>query len=127
MSKTPASTTHAGLTVQREKFDQSASLAVVHDSTAYLSALLPDPALPTVAEQAQHVIEQIDVALAQCGTSKRKLLMATIYCSDSRHFDEVNTRWDAWVPWHDPPVCTYVVAKLLSPRHKVSIQVTCGV
>ncbi|RZA14059.1 MAG: RidA family protein, partial [Lysobacteraceae bacterium] len=98
-----------------------------HDSTAYLAALLPDPLLPTVAQQAQHVIDQIDAVLAQCGTSKRKLLTATVYCSDSRHFDEVNTRWDAWVPWHDPPVVTYLVAKLLSPRHKVSIQVTCGV
>jgi enamine deaminase RidA (YjgF/YER057c/UK114 family) len=129
MSKPPSATAnaHAGLPVRREALDRSSSLAVVHDSTAYLAALLPDPALPTVAEQTQDVLDQIDKVLAQCGTSKRKILMAHIYCADSRHFDEVNTRWDAWVPWHDPPVCNYVVAKLLSPRHKVSIQVVCGV
>lgn len=122
-----SSAAQAGLPVRREKLDRSSSVAVVHDSTAYLAALLPDPTLPTVAEQAQDVIDRIDAVLAQCGTSKRKLITAVIYCNDSRHFDEVNTRWDAWVPWHDPPVCTYVVARLRSPRHKVSIQVTCAV
>jgi enamine deaminase RidA (YjgF/YER057c/UK114 family) len=127
MSTSSASSEQAGLPVRRERLDRSSSVAVVHDGTAYLAALLPDPTLPTVAEQAQHVIDQIDAVLAQCGTSKRKLVTAVIYCNDSRHFDEVNTRWDAWVPWHDPPVCTYIVARLLSPRHKVSIQVTCAV
>lgn len=127
MSQPSSTAAHAGLPVQRETLDRSSSLAVVHDGTAYLAALLPDPLLATVAEQTQDVIDQIDKALAQCGTSKRRLLTATVYCADSRHFDEVNTRWDAWVPWHDPPVCTYVVAKLLSPRHKVSIQVAAGV
>lgn len=118
---------YAGLPVRREKLDKSSSLAVIHDSTAYLAVVLPDPGLTSVAEQAQDVIDRIDAVLAQCGTSKRKLLSATIYCSDSRHFDEVNTRWDAWVPWHDPPACTFLVARQVSSRHKVAIQVICGI
>ncbi len=69
----------------------------------------------------------LDALLAQCGTSKGKLLSATLYCNDSRHFDEVNTRWDAWVPWHDPPGCQYVVAKLRNRDHKVAIQVTAAI
>ncbi len=127
MSTQPTPSVAAGTPVVRKKRDRSSSLAVIHDSTVYLTALSSDAALPTVAEQTQDVIDQIDALLAQCGTSKRKLLSATIYCNDSRHFDEVNTRWDAWVPWHDPPVCTYLVAKLHSPSQKVSVQVTCGV
>lgn len=123
-----ASPDDAGWIVTRKPLDRSSSQAVIHDHTAYLAAQLADPAQSvTVAEQTQSVIDQIDAVLASCGTSKRKLLSATIYCADSRHFDEVNTRWDAWVPWHDPPACTYVVAKLKTQRHKVSIQVTAGI
>lgn len=118
---------YAGLPVRRERLDKSSSLTVIHDSTAYLSALLPDPGLATVAEQTQDVIDRIDAVLEQCGTSKRRLLRATIYYTDVRHLDEINTRWDAWVPWHDPPACTYIEAKLLTSRHKVAIQVICGV
>ncbi len=112
--------------IVREPEDASSSRAVAHDGTLYLSAQVADVALATVAEQTQAIVDQIDVLLARFGTSKRKLLTATIYCSDSRHFDEVNTRWDAWVPWHDPPGCNYLVAKLRTQQHKVSIQVTAG-
>jgi enamine deaminase RidA (YjgF/YER057c/UK114 family) len=109
--------------VRREALDRSSSAAVVHDGTVYVAAQVPDDGLDTVAKQTQSVLDKIDAVLARCGSSKRKLLTATVYCSDSRHFDEVNTRWDAWVPWHDPPGCQYVVAKLRRREHMVSIQV----
>ena len=113
--------------VRREPLDRSASDAVVYEGTVYASAQVPDDGLSTVAEQTQSVLDKIDAVLARCGSSKRRLLTATVYCADSRHFDEVNTRWDAWVPWHDPPGCQYVVAKLRVREHKVSIQVTAAV
>jgi enamine deaminase RidA (YjgF/YER057c/UK114 family) len=110
--------------VQREPLDQSASEAVIHDGTVYVAAQVADDGLDTVAKQTQSVLDKIDKILARCSTSKRKLLTATIYCADSRHFDEVNTRWDVWVPWHDPPGCQYLVAKLRRREHMVSVQVT---
>ena len=113
--------------VRREPLDRSSSAAVVHDGTVYLGAQVPDDGLDTVAKQTQSVLDKIDALLARCGTSKRKLLTATIYCSDSRHFDEVNTRWDAWVPWHDPPGCQYVVAKLRRREHMVCIQIAAAI
>ena len=117
----------APLPVRREPLDRSASEAVIYDGTVYVSAQVPDAGLTTVAEQTQSVLDRIDTLLARCGSSKRKLLTATVYCTDSRHFDEVNTRWDAWVPWHDPPGCQYVVAKLRTREHKVSIQVAAAI
>lgn len=113
--------------VKREPLDRSSSAAVIHDGTAYIAAQVPDDGLVTVAEQTQSVLDKLDAVLERCGTSKRKLLTATVYCTDSRHFDEVNTRWDAWVPWHDPPGCQYVVAKLRTREHKVSIQVAAAI
>ena len=112
------------LPVRRQALDRSSSQAVVYDATVYVAAQVPDAGLDTVAQQTQNVLDKIDAVLAQCGTSKRKLLSATVYCTDSRHFEEVNTRWDAWVPWHDPPGCSYLVAKLRARQHVVCIQVT---
>lgn len=113
--------------VRREPLDRSSSSAVIHDGTVYVAAQAPDDGLDTVAKQTQSVLDKLDALLARCGTSKRKLLSATVYCSDSRHFDEINTRWDAWVPWHDPPGCQYVVAKLRTRQHMVSIQVVAAI
>jgi enamine deaminase RidA (YjgF/YER057c/UK114 family) len=113
--------------VRREPLDRSSSAAVIHDGTVYVAAQVPESGLATVAEQTQSVLDRIDAVLARCGTSKRKLLSATVYCTDARHFDEVNTRWDAWVPWHDPPGCQYVVARLRTREHMVSIQVAAAI
>ena len=71
-------------------------------------------------------LAKIDACLERSGTSKRKLLSATIYCADARLFSEVDAIWDAWVPWHDPPALTQLVAKLPSARCRVAIQVVAG-
>jgi enamine deaminase RidA (YjgF/YER057c/UK114 family) len=103
------------------------SEAVIHAGTVYLAAqVAADPAPPTALEQTRRILAQIDDALARCGTSKARLLTATLYSSDARYWDDINTLWDAWVPWHDPPACTYIVAKLATSKHRVAIQVTAG-
>lgn len=106
--------------------DKSSSDAVIHDGVVYLPALTAKVLSPTVAEQTQQILDQIDQALKACGSTKYKLLSATVYCADARSFDEVNTKWDAWVPWHDPPASTLLVAKLPVLGAKVAIQVVAG-
>ena len=80
----------------------------------------------TAGEQTRQILAKIDACLERSGTSKRKLLSATIYCADARLFSEVDAIWDAWVPWHDPPALTQLVAKLPSARCRVAIQVVAG-
>ena len=106
--------------------DVHASEAVIHAQAVYVRAQSARELAPTAAEQTRQILAQIDAILARCGTSKSKLLTATLFCSDSRHSDEINTVWDAWVPWHDPPACTYLVVKLATSKHRVAIQVTAG-
>ena len=60
----------------------------------------------------------------ESGTSKKRILAASLFYADTRVVDEVNGRWDAWVPWHDPPACNFLVTKLSGPRKRVAIQVT---
>jgi enamine deaminase RidA (YjgF/YER057c/UK114 family) len=102
----------------------SSSEAVIYNGVVYLPTIVSEKDHPTAADQASDILKQIDGFLESSGTSKRKMLSATIYCSDSRLFDEVNVRWDAWVPWHDPPACTFLVARLATSRKRVAIQVT---
>jgi enamine deaminase RidA (YjgF/YER057c/UK114 family) len=103
---------------------KSSSDAVVHDGVVYLRALVSETDSASAGEQAADIFRQIEKLLDEAGTSKRKMLNATIYCSDSRLFEEVNARWDAWVPWHDPPARTLVVARLATSAKRVSIQIT---
>jgi enamine deaminase RidA (YjgF/YER057c/UK114 family) len=112
--------------IEYRKSDTRSSEAVIHGEAVYLVAQVAQDPAPTAAEQTRQVLAQIDTALGRCGTSKSKLLTATVFCSDSRYFDEVNTIWDAWVPWHDPPACTFIAAKLQTSKHRVGIQVTAG-
>lgn len=106
--------------------DKSSSSAVIHEGAVYLPAITAKVLSPTVAEQTRQVLDQIDEALKTCGTTKYKMLTATILCPDARAIDEVNTRWDAWVPWHDPPATTFLVVKLPVMGAKVAIQVVAG-
>ncbi len=114
------------MTIQYFGSDKSSSAAVIHEGAVYLPAITADVLSPTVAEQTQQILDQIDRMLKECGTTKYKMLTATILCPDARAIDEVHTRWDAWVPWHDPPACTFLVVKLPVREAKVAIQVVGG-
>jgi enamine deaminase RidA (YjgF/YER057c/UK114 family) len=107
--------------------ENGSSGAVVHDGTVYIGAMVARDPLPTAAGQMQQILQQIDECLKACGTSKWKMLYANVYCSDTRHADAINPVWDAWVPWHDPPATTMMVAKMPTSRHYVSIQLTAAV
>ena len=98
--------------------------AVIYSDLLYLTAMVADEDSLTAGDQTTSILKSIDKLLQANGTSKRRMLTATLYCADARLFDEINARWDAWVPWHDPPACTFLVAKLSGPRKRVAIQVT---
>jgi enamine deaminase RidA (YjgF/YER057c/UK114 family) len=105
---------------------KSSSEATIHDQIVYLSPQVATKFPATIGEQTSQILAQIDQCLERCGTSKRKLLSATIYCADARFFSEVDAVWDAWVPWHDPPATTQLVVKLQSSQCKVAIGVVGG-
>ena len=78
----------------------------------------------TPGEQTSAILKSIDKILEEAGTSKRKMLTATVFYADARQVEEINACWDTWVPWHDPPACTFLITKLSGPRKRVAIQVT---
>jgi len=97
--------------------------AVIHDGTIHLPVITARQMTPSVSDQTQQVLDQIDERLAACGTTKFRMLSATVLIGDARFYEEMSASWDAWVPWHDPPVCTFLVARLAPRGSKVGIQV----
>jgi enamine deaminase RidA (YjgF/YER057c/UK114 family) len=72
------------------------SKVVEHGDTVYVCGMLPDP-VGDIAAQTRQVLDRIDAALAQAGTSKSKLLTAQVWLADMRLFEAHNAVWNAWV------------------------------
>ena len=106
------------------RIDQGPRLShgVVHGDIVYLAGQVSYG--DSVTQQTHAVLGQIDALLAKAGTSKTKLLTATIWLADITDFAEMNVVYDAWVADIAPPTrCTGEV-KLPDPLHKVEIIIT---
>src|SRR4029077_596761 len=87
------------------------SAAVVHGDTVYLAGQVSGDS-DTMKGQTEQVLKKIDGLLASAGTSKSKLLSATIYITDMRLFNDMNAVWDAWVDPQNTPARATVQAAL---------------
>jgi enamine deaminase RidA (YjgF/YER057c/UK114 family) len=96
------------------------SSAVIHDNTIYLAGQVGTPG-ESVTAQTRTVLDKIETLLAETGSSKDHLLMATIWLADMTDFAEMNAVWDAWVAGIEAPARATGEAKLATPDHKVEI------
>lgn len=94
--------------------------AVVHGNTVYVAGQVSSDAL-TVQGQTELILKKIDALLEAAGSSKSKLLSATIYLANIGTYDEMNAAWDAWVDRAGPPARATVEARLAAPRYLVEI------
>ena len=99
------------------------SRAVVHGDTVYLAGIVAGNPDADVAIQTRQILEAIDGLLATAGTSKAKILTATIWLADMSTFGEMNSVWDAWVDPGNTPARATVEARLAAPAYKVEIMV----
>lgn len=97
---------------------------VVHKGVAYLSGLVADDKSGGVAAQTREILAKIDKHLADAGTSKSRLLSATVYLADMTAKDELNGVWTAWIDPANPPARACVGAELSSASTLVEIMVT---
>lgn len=98
--------------------------AVIHGETVYLAGQVALDPTASAADQTRQVLAQIDDYLGRCGSSKSKLLTATVIFNDMKHYAEVNAVWDAWVDPQAIPTRTAFAAQLVTAEHLVAIQVT---
>lgn len=109
--------------IERFETGPRMSQAVVHGDTIYLAGQVADQPAGDVTGQTKAVLAQIDALLAKCGSSKNRILSATIYLADMKTFADMNKAWDAWVPALAGPARATVEAKLAGPQYLVEIAV----
>ncbi len=108
--------------IQRFEAGPRMSQAVVHGDTVYLAGQVNNQA-KDVTGQTQNVLAQIDKLLAAAGSSKEKILTATIYLTDIKTFGQMNAAWEAWVASGATPARTTLEANLAAPDYLVEITV----
>ena len=108
-----------------QRHDQSAILsqAVEYGDTVYLAGIVAKNIDQDVKGQTKDVLADIDRLLAKCGSSKSKILQATIWVTDIRNRAPMNEIWTAWVDPKNLPARACIEAKLADPRLLVEIGV----
>jgi enamine deaminase RidA (YjgF/YER057c/UK114 family) len=99
------------------------SRATVFNDTVHVGGLLPNRSDISVGEQTREVLEKIDAVLARVGSSKSKLISATVWLKDIASVGEANDVWEAWVPAGYAPARSCVQAIPGSPEFDVEIAV----
>ena len=112
------------MTVQRHDSSGILSLAVEHGNIVYLAGVVAKKLEADVKGQTKEVLDEIDRLLAKCGTSKAKVLSATIWVTDIRNRAPMNEVWSAWTDPKNLPARACIEAKLADPRALVEIMVT---
>ncbi|WEK00786.1 MAG: RidA family protein [Candidatus Sphingomonas phytovorans] len=111
------------MTITRIDAGARMSQAVVHGDTVYLAGQVGAPG-ESVTAQTRAILAQVEDLLARAGSSKSKILAATIWLADMSDFGEMNAVWDAWVDGQDAPARATGEAKLATPDYKVEIIIT---
>ncbi|MBB4196752.1 hypothetical protein CCR94_11240 [Rhodoblastus sphagnicola] len=104
------------------------SQGVVRGDIVFLAGQVAETAAGApVTIQTREILGQIDKLLAEAGTDKTRIMMATIYLADISTFADMNLAWDAWVAEGATPARATVEAKLVAPEYKVEIAVVAAI
>ena len=114
------------MTITRHNAGPRMSAAVVNGNTVYVAGQVSGDA-PTAKGQTEQILKKIDGLLATAGSSKSKLLSATVYLANMATYDEMNAAWDAWVDPANTPARATVEARLAAPKYLVEIAVIAAV
>jgi len=111
------------MSVTRHDSTAILSQAVEHGNTVYLAGIVAKDLGKDVKGQTKEIVDEIDRLLAKCGSSKSKVLAATIWVTDIRNRAPMNEVWTEWVDKKSLPARACVEAKLADPRALVEIMV----
>ena len=115
------------MTVKHIDSGEILSRAVVHGGIAYLCGLTAADRSLDIKGQTQEVLTKIDKLLADAGTDKSKLLMATIYLPDMTQKADMNEVWTAWLGDLARPARACVGAPLATPETLIEIVVSAAI
>jgi len=110
------------MAIERFNTNDRSSKIVTHNGVAYLSGQVGDG--ESLSEQAIDCLGRVDTLLQEIGSSREKMLQATVWLSDMKYFAEFNTIWNDWVPTGYAPARACGEAKLAREILKVEVIVT---
>lgn len=113
--------------IERKETKQRMSRAVIHNNTVYFCGQVAKDSTKGIKEQTETMLEKIDDLLASVGSSREKLLSATIYVKTMDDFAGMNEVWDAWVPEGHAPARACVQAAMAREELLVEISVIAAV
>jgi enamine deaminase RidA (YjgF/YER057c/UK114 family) len=112
------------MSITRHESNPVYSKVVEANGMVQTAGIVPSDLSRDVKGQTGEVLAEIDRLLALCGTTKAKVLSATIWLNDIRHREAMNEAWIAWVGGAaNAPTRACVEAKLVDPRMLVEIAV----
>jgi enamine deaminase RidA (YjgF/YER057c/UK114 family) len=115
------------MSIIRQQVATRYSEAAIHHGTIYLAGQVPDDDQLDITGQTRQVLAMIDQLLANAGSDKNHLLMATIYLADMADYATMNAVWDDWLNTGHAPPRACVQAALANPAWKVEVVVTAAV
>jgi enamine deaminase RidA (YjgF/YER057c/UK114 family) len=87
------------------------SRAVIHNGIATFFAVAPVQG-PSTYDQTRAALTVVDETLAAVGSSKDRILTATVFIADMAQKDEMNRAWDEWADRDNAPMRVCVSASL---------------
>ena len=85
--------------------------AVIHNGVATFFAVAPSLS-PSTYDQTKAALAVVDKTLAEVGSSKDRILTATVFIADMAQKDEMNRAWDEWADRDNAPMRVCVSAGL---------------
>ncbi|MCJ8346230.1 RidA family protein [bacterium] len=113
--------------IDRRQTKQRMSRAVIHNNTVYLCGQVAKDSTAKITEQTETMLEKVDTLLADVGSSREKILSATIYVKTMDDFQAMNTDWDSWVPEGQAPARACVQAQMARQELLVEISVIAAI
>lgn len=111
------------MSIVRHDTNEIYSKAAEANGFVFTAGIVPSDLSRDVKGQTEEVLREIDRLLGLAGTSKSKVVQATIWLADIRHREQMNEAYKAWTGGKDTPVRACVEAKLVDPRMLVEISV----
>ncbi|MBY4675361.1 RidA family protein [Marinobacterium arenosum] len=115
------------MNIERFETGRRMSRVVVHNGVAYLCGQVTKDETGDILVQTTTMLEKVDELLASVGSSRERMLSATVYLADMQHFDAMNSVWDSWVPAGHAPARACVQAAMAGPELLVEISVIAAV
>ena len=98
------------------------SAVVSHGGVLFLAGVTGEGA--TIAAQTASILAKVDALLAEHGSSKHRLLSATLFITDLSLRPDANKIWTDWLPEGDEPARTSCAASSLMPGEFIEIVFT---